>query len=136
MIQVECIGSTHGYLLSELWDESDDRITRQTESDRQQDVRWLQIRVWHDRSYIAPIPLLAHGLTVKLSPCLCGRVAACLCGYYKCNLLLAQARPRMIIFLVVSLHLPYFTPWLTPMFVNKEGREVCNRVLTLCISTY
>ena len=37
----------------------------------QQDVRWLQVRAWHDRSYIAGIPLLAHGLTVKLSPCEC-----------------------------------------------------------------
>ena len=48
------------------------------------------------------IPLLAHDLTVKLSPCPCshsslaGRIAAYLCGHSKCNLLLAQARPRMI----------------------------------------
>ena len=48
----------------------------------QQGVRWLQIRFWHDHSYIAWIPLLAHGLTVKLSPCPCshsslaGRIAA------------------------------------------------------------
>ena len=37
----------------------------------QQDVRWLQVRAWHDRSYIAWISLLGHGLTVKLSPCPC-----------------------------------------------------------------
>ena len=71
-------------------------------SDRQQDVRWLQVRALHDRSYIAGILLPAHGLTVKLSPCPCshssppGRIAACLCGHPKCILLLAQARPRMI----------------------------------------
>ena len=53
----------------------------------QQGVRWLQICAWHDRSYIAWIPLLAHGLTVKLSPCPCshsslaGQIAqTCLCG--------------------------------------------------------
>ena len=103
MIQVECIGSTHGNLLSELLYESDDHVTRQAAaSDRQQDVRWLQVRTCHDRSYIAGIPLLAHGLIVKLSPCQCshsspaGRIAACLCGHSKCNLLLAQARLRMI----------------------------------------
>ena len=39
---------------------------------------------------------------MKLSWCPCshgslaGRIAACLCGHSKCNLLLAQARPRMI----------------------------------------
>ena len=51
-------------------------------------------RYAHDHSY---------GLTVKLRPCQCscsspaGRIAAaCLCGHFKCNLLLAQARPRMI----------------------------------------
>ena len=69
---------------------------------RQQDVRWLQVYAWYDGSYIAGIPLLAHGLTVKLSPCLCsysslaGQIAACLCGHPKYNLLLAQAHPRMI----------------------------------------
>ena len=31
-------------------------------------VCWLQVHSWRDRSYIAWIPLLAHGLTVKLSP--------------------------------------------------------------------
>ena len=92
-VQVGCIGSTHGYLLSGLWGESGGRVTRQAAGGRQRDVRWLQVRVWHDLSYIAPVPLLAHGLTVKLSPFLCsrispaGRIAACLCGYYKCNLL-------------------------------------------------
>ena len=71
---------------------SDDRMTSQAMSDlvvtvRQQDVRWLQVRAWHDRSYIAEIPLLAHSLTVKLSPCPCshsspaGRIAACLWGF-------------------------------------------------------
>ena len=49
--------------------ESDDRVTRQAMSDRQQDVRWLQVRAWHESSYIAGIPLLDYGLTVKLSPC-------------------------------------------------------------------
>ena len=75
---------------------------RQAMSDRQQDVRWLQVPAWHDCSYIAGIPLLAHGLTVKLRPCQCshsspaGRIAACVCGHLKCDLLLAQAHPRMI----------------------------------------
>ena len=71
MVQVECICSTNNNLLSELWYESDDHVTRQCTSGRQQDVHWLQVRAWHDRSYIAGIPLLAHGLTVKLSPCQC-----------------------------------------------------------------
>ena len=44
MIQVECIGSTHGILLSELWYNPDDRVTRQAAGNRQQDVRWLQVR--------------------------------------------------------------------------------------------
>ena len=68
-------------------------------SDRQQDVRWLRVRALHDRSYITGILLLAHGLTVKLvCPCShsIGRMAACLCGHPICDLLLAQARPRMI----------------------------------------
>ena len=98
-IQVECLGSTNGNLLSEPCYESDDRVTRQAVSDSQ---HWLQVRAWHDRSYIAWILLLAHGLTVKFSPCPCshsslaGRIAACLCGHFKCSLLLVQARPRMI----------------------------------------
>ena len=81
--------------LSEVWYESDDRVTRQAASDRQQDVRWLQVSAWHDSSYIAGIPLLTHGLTVKLSPCQCshsspaGQIDACVCGHSKCNLLLA-----------------------------------------------
>ena len=29
---------------------TDDRVTRQSTSDRQQDVGWLQIRTWHERS--------------------------------------------------------------------------------------
>ena len=77
--------------------ESDDHMTKQATSDRQQDVRSLQVHTRHDRSYIAGIPLLAHGLAVKFSPCQCsdsssaGRIAACLCGHPKCNMLLAQA---------------------------------------------
>ena len=54
--------------------ESDDRVTRQATSDGQQDVHWLQARIWCDRSYIAWIPLLPHGLTRKLSPCQCSQV--------------------------------------------------------------
>ena len=79
-IQVEFVGSMHGNLLSEPWYESDDCMTRQAASDGQ------QVCIWHDRSYIAGIPLLAHGLTVKLRPCQCsrnspaGQIAACLCG--------------------------------------------------------
>ena len=63
-IQVECFGSKHGNLLSKSWYESDDRVTV-----GQQGVHWLQVRAWHhdDCSYIAWIPLLAHGLTGKLS---------------------------------------------------------------------
>ena len=34
---------------------------------RQQDVCWLEVHAWHDRCYIAGIPLLAHSLTVKSS---------------------------------------------------------------------
>ena len=36
-------------------------------SDRQQNVRWqdlLQVNAWHDRSYIAGIPLATHGLNM------------------------------------------------------------------------
>ena len=71
----------HGNFLN--YEESDDCVTRQ------QDVHWLQVCTWHDRSYIAGIPLLAHGLTVKLSPCQCshsspaGLIVACLCGHPK-----------------------------------------------------
>ena len=56
----------------------------------------------HDSSYIAWVPLLAHGLTVKPHAIVAKvfwldeYVAACLCGHPKCNLLLVQARPRMI----------------------------------------
>ena len=105
-IQVECIGSTHHNLLSEPWYESDDRMTRQVASNSWTRVRWLQVcwlqvRTWHDCSYIAWIPLLAHGLTVKLSPCPLAIVVwldewLYMCGHSKCNLVLAQARPRMI----------------------------------------
>ena len=41
MTQVECIGSTHDYLLSELWYKSDDCVTRQATSDRQQNAHTL-----------------------------------------------------------------------------------------------
>ena len=60
-------------------------------------LAWLLI---HSRD--PPGSMVAHGLTVKLSPCQCsdsssaGRIAACLCRHSKCNLLLAQAHPRMI----------------------------------------
>ena len=68
--------------------ESDDRVTMHIVAlVGQKDVRWLQVhvRAWHDRSYMAGIPVLNHGLTVKLSLCLCshsssvGRIAARLC---------------------------------------------------------
>ena len=85
--------------------ESDDRVTRQATSDRQQDLNVTTLAsgtclAWpliHSRD-----PLLADCLTVKLSPCKyshsspAGRIAACLCGHPKYNLLLAQAHPRMI----------------------------------------
>ena len=99
-IQVECIGSTRGNLLSEPWYGSDDRVTRQAASDCQQSVRWLQVHAWHDHSYIAWIPLLAHGLTVKLSPypCSCsslaGRIAACLCGHSKMQFATRSGSPQ------------------------------------------
>ena len=116
-IQVECNGSTHGNFLS--CGEPDGHMTRQAMSDRQLDVRWLQVCAWHHRSYIAEILLLARGLTVKLSPCQCshsspaGRIAACLCGHPKCNLLLAQAHPRMI------QHLSSNSQWFfTPIIVK------------------
>ena len=102
LIQVECICSTHDNLLSEPWYNC---VTRQAANIGQQvHVCWLQVHTWHDHSYIAWIPLLhvAHGLTVKLSPCQCnhgslaGRIFAFQCGHSKCNLLLAQAHPRII----------------------------------------
>ena len=68
----------------------------------QQGVHWLQVCARRDYSYIAWILLQAHCLTVKLSPCTCshsslaGQIAAHLCGHSKCNLLVAQAHPRMI----------------------------------------
>ena len=54
-------------------------------SDTELDVRSLQVRAWHDRSYTTGIHLLAHSLTVKLSPWPyiaivvrpAGRIAAC-----------------------------------------------------------
>ena len=105
------IGSTHGNLLSEPWHESDDRVTV-----GQQGVRWLQVTPGMTaHTYIAWIPLLAYGLTLKLSPCPCshsclaGWIAACLCGHSKWDLLLAQARPRMILHLTSYALVPYFT---------------------------
>ena len=71
----------------------------------------LQVNTWHKHSYIAGIHLLAHALSVKLSPCpgncsrLAEHIAVChhmwsptCCGHFKCSLLLAQARPRMSAF--------------------------------------
>ena len=96
------------YFLIKLWY---DRMTRQAASDGEQNVWWwglLQVSAWHDRSYIAGIPLLARGLTMKLSPCPCshnslaGRIAECqhvwstTCGHLKCDMLPAQVRPRMM----------------------------------------
>ena len=54
-IEVECIGITHDNLLPQLWPyESDVRVTRQAASDsRTAGLHWLQVRAWHDRSYIA-----------------------------------------------------------------------------------
>ena len=50
--------------------ESDDRMTMHIAATvGQKDVRWLQVHAWHDRSYMAGIPVLTHGLTVKLSLC-------------------------------------------------------------------
>ena len=75
-IQVECIGSMHGSMQATY-----DCVTRQAASIGQQ-VRWLQVHAWHDRSYIAWTPLLAHGLTVKLSPCPCSHSS--LAGWNSC----------------------------------------------------
>ena len=77
-----------------------------------QQVQWISFKHFvtsirpesiNSISYIAGILLLAHDLTMKLNPCPCihsglaGRTAcACLCGHLKCNLLLAQAHPRMM----------------------------------------
>ena len=109
MIQVECVGSTHGNLLSDqtmVW------------------VWWSCDRLWVTDSrmhggevwclawpLIHRIPLLAHGLTVKHSPGPCshsslaGQIGACqhvghlcLCGHLKYNLLLThwQAHLRIM----------------------------------------
>ena len=64
------------------WYESDDCVIRQAAIDSR------TAGCTHDCLYIAGIPLLAHGLTVKLSPSLyslsspAGRIVvhACLCG--------------------------------------------------------
>ena len=42
--------------------ESDDHVTRQTKSDRQQDVRWLHVGALHECLYIAGISLIAHAM--------------------------------------------------------------------------
>ena len=44
---------TATYNLCYMYDESDDRVTRHTASDRQQNIRWWSLRqvsTWHDRS--------------------------------------------------------------------------------------
>ena len=79
--------------LSELWYESDDCVTRQVTSDPGDRQTAGCTLASGARLEWPLILLLAHGLTVKLSPCWIG---ACLCGHFKCNLLLAHARPRMI----------------------------------------
>ena len=69
--------------------------------------------------------MLAHSLTVKLSPCPYShsspavRIAACLCGHPKCNLLLAQARPRMI------QHLSSQIPIVVMKGAHVEGVNIC-----------
>ena len=101
-IHVECIGSTYGNFLNHGTSLTIAWQGRLQVTVGQQGVHWFQVRSWHDRSYVAWISLLAHGTIVKLSPCPCshsslaGRIGACLWGHSKCNLLLAQARPRMI----------------------------------------
>ena len=59
-----------------LWQyEFDIHVTRQAVSEsRTAGLRWLQVCAWRDHSYIAWISLLGHGLTVKLSPCLCSHM--------------------------------------------------------------
>ena len=55
-------------------------------SDRQQNVWWqglFQVCAWHDRSYLVGIPLLANGLTVKVSPCPCSHSS--LAGLFTCT---------------------------------------------------
>ena len=42
--------------------ESEDRVTRQTTSDRKQDVQCLHVGDWYECSYIAGIPLLAPAM--------------------------------------------------------------------------
>ena len=64
---VECW--QHAQQFSEPWYKSYDRVTRQAASERLGGL--LQVSAWHDCSYITGILLLAHGSTVKLSPCLC-----------------------------------------------------------------
>ena len=80
------------------------------------DVCWFQVRAWRHRSYIAEIPLLAHGLTVKLSPCQCshsspaGRIAAPLCEHPKSQSATGSLRLApgwFSIFLVESVHSPH-----------------------------
>ena len=73
----DCVGSTHGNLLSEVWYVVATNQTIARDSLLQgrlrvtENVRWrglLQVSAWHDHSYIARISFIAHGLTVKLSP--------------------------------------------------------------------
>ena len=124
-IQVECLGSTqatyflnHGMSLTIAWQGRLRVIVGQqghgTALASGTILAWPLIHSMNS--------LLAHGLTVKLSqsPCshssLAGRIAACLCGHSKCNLLLAQARPRMI------QHLTSTSP--------RVGRVSCSTVLS------
>ena len=97
-IQVKCIGSTHGNLLYEPWYASQTVGQHGCMLASGMCLAWLLIH--------STDSLLACGSTVKLSPCPCslaGWIAACLCGHSKCNLLLAQARPRMIQHLTICL---------------------------------
>ena len=63
-------------------------LDRKSGSDSRDRHSWFCLSLdssCYDRSYTAGIPLLAHGLTVKLSPCPCshssltGRIAAWVC---------------------------------------------------------
>ena len=127
-------------------------MTRQAASDRQQNVRWwglFQVSAWHDHSYIAGIPLLTHGLTVKVSPCPCSHsspaewIASCqhvrstICGYPKSNLLQTQARPRMMQHLASKItHWMPISFWVHKLpsiprngcmnrYVKKESTKAC-----------
>ena len=126
MSELECIGSTHGNLLSDKT--MDDCVPRQAASGREQHVRWwglLQVSAAHT------YPLLAYGLTVKLSPCPCspaGWVATCqhvwstTCGYPKRNLLPAQAHPWMKQHLSSKIIIEY-PKWLISSWAHEVLQE-------------